>query len=108
MLINVPRKEGYRMNRMRMGFLFWLVVVFIVSLILTEAGIFVSKGEAAERIAVKEAREKLISNQALLVCAYDSNDAFNKMRLEDAIPLSEFKEKLSKIEKGEMVIFYCA
>lgn len=55
-----------------------------------------------------EAREKVIEGQAILVCAYDSDQTFNKMRLQGAIPLSTFKDKLTNIEKEQMIIFYCA
>lgn len=70
--------------------------------------LFLLKAEAAERIAVMEAREKVIKGQAILVCAYDSDEKFNKMRLQGAIPLSTFKDKLKSIEKEQMIIFYCA
>ena len=70
--------------------------------------LFVLKAEGAERIAIIEAREKVMEGQAILVCAYDSDEKFNKMRLQGAIPLSTFKDKLTGIEKEQMIIFYCA
>jgi hypothetical protein len=73
-----------------------------------EGNLFFLKAEGAERIAVMEAREKVIGGQAILVCAYDSDQTFNKMRLQGAIPLNTFKDKLTSIEKEQMIIFYCA
>jgi rhodanese-related sulfurtransferase len=55
-----------------------------------------------------EAREKVMKGEAILVCAYDSDEKFNKMRLQGAIPLSSFKDKLEDIGKEQMIIFYCA
>jgi hypothetical protein len=66
------------------------------------------KAEGAELIAVMEAWDNVIDGQAMLVCAYDSDEKFNKMRLQGAIPLSTFKDKLMSIEKDQMIIFYCA
>lgn len=73
-----------------------------------EGNLFFLKAQGAERIAVMEAREKVMKGQAILVCAYDSDDKFNKMRLQGAIPLSTFKDKLKSIGKDQMIIFYCA
>ncbi|MFO7739525.1 MAG: hypothetical protein R6V46_13685 [Desulfatiglandaceae bacterium] len=72
------------------------------------ACIFIPRAEAAELIAVEDAHEKVMTAQALLVCAYDSNEAFNKMRLQNAMALSEFKEKLASVDLSKMIIFYCA
>ena len=73
-----------------------------------EGNLFFLKAQGAERIAVMEAREKVMKGQAILVCAYDSDEKFNKMRLQGAIPLSTFKDKLKSIGKDQMIIFYCA
>jgi hypothetical protein len=62
----------------------------------------------APRISITEARAKTLSWEALLVCAYDSDDKFNQMRLERAISFSEFKRKLPEISKKREIIFYCA
>ena len=60
------------------------------------------------RIAVDTAREKSSSGEALLVCAYDSDERFNTMRLDGAISLREFKMKLTDISRTREIIFYCA
>jgi hypothetical protein len=86
----------------------FLSLTFTAALSFVEGNWFFRKAEGAERIAVMEAREKVIEGQAILVCAYDSDETFNKMRLQGAIPLSTFKDKLTSIEKEQMIIFYCA
>lgn len=60
------------------------------------------------RISPNEARAKVTSGQALLVCAYDDPDKFNKNRLEGALPFSELLAKLPALNKDQEIIFYCA
>ncbi|RPI79557.1 MAG: ArsR family transcriptional regulator [Desulfobacteraceae bacterium] len=66
------------------------------------------KATAAKLISVQEARAQVLSGQALLVCAYDSDELFNKMRLEGAVALGEFKKKFANGDKNRTIIFYCA
>ena len=56
----------------------------------------------------EKARKMVVAGEALLVCAYEEDETFNRMRLEGAIPLSAFKERLDKIIKNQWIIFYCA
>ncbi len=60
------------------------------------------------RISADEARRKVKSGMALLVCAYDDDQAFGKMHLEGAISLSELQAKLPSLSKEQEIIFYCA
>jgi hypothetical protein len=60
------------------------------------------------RIAPEEVRKKVISGKALLVCAYDDEEIFKQFHLEGAMPLSEFRSKLSSLNKDHEIIFYCA
>jgi len=60
------------------------------------------------RISAETVREKVTSDSALLVCAYETDQDFKEFRLAGAIPLSEFKSRLSLIEKDNKIIFYCA
>ena len=46
------------------------------------------------RISVEEARQKVNSGAALLVCAYDDDEKFKKNHLLGAISLGEFRAKL--------------
>lgn len=60
------------------------------------------------RIPPDETRQKVTSGSALLVCAYDDEEKFEKNHLEGAISLAEFKSNLSSIPKNKEIIFYCA
>ncbi|NIS17009.1 MAG: rhodanese-like domain-containing protein [candidate division Zixibacteria bacterium] len=60
------------------------------------------------RITPSEARQKVISGQALLVCAYDDPEKFKKNHLEGALSFSELLAKLSALDKSQEIIFYCA
>ena len=59
-------------------------------------------------ISAVEAHEHSQNGDALLVCAYDSDDKFKNVHLQGAIPLSQFKANLSTTEKSKEIIFYCA
>ncbi len=61
-----------------------------------------------ERIRVQEGREKVRSNAALLVCAYDDEQKFNKMKLEGALSLASLESRISTLPKDKELIFYCA
>jgi hypothetical protein len=58
------------------------------------------------RIAPEEANQKLKAGKVLLVCAYEDEAKFKKMRLQGAISLNEFKSKLPSLGKGQEIIFY--
>ncbi len=58
------------------------------------------------RISAEEARAKVSSRQAILVCAYEDEEKFRKAHLEGAISLNEFKEKIASWSKEQEIIFY--
>ena len=60
------------------------------------------------RIPVEEARQKVASGTALLVCAYDDDDKFKNNHLQGAISLGEFRSKLPTLSPEQEMIFYCA
>lgn len=60
------------------------------------------------RVAPQEVRERVQSGDALLVCAYDDDSKFQRVPLDGAIPLSEFKSKISALPKDQEIYFYCA
>jgi len=63
----------------------------------------------AERISVDEARRHLAGNpNALLVCAYDSDEKFRQNRLDGAISLADFQARERTLPKDGEIIFYCA
>jgi hypothetical protein len=59
-----------------------------------------------ERIGVDEARRKVQAGQALLVCAYDDEEKYNKLKLEGAISLRALEA--GRPAKQQELIFYCA
>ena len=65
--------------------------------------------DLAERISVAEARRHLQANpNALLVCAYDSDEKFRQNRLDGAISLADFRAREAALPKDREIIFYCA
>ncbi|MBW3596708.1 MAG: rhodanese-like domain-containing protein [Planctomycetes bacterium] len=63
---------------------------------------------AAQRIGPQEAKQHVESGDALLVCAYDSDEKFQKNRLEGAISLDDFRSQADSVPKDREIIFYCA
>jgi uncharacterized protein (TIGR02284 family) len=61
-----------------------------------------------KRIPVPEARALLRSGQAMLICAYDTQEKFQRYRLPGAISLKEFESLANTIPKDRHLIFYCA
>ncbi len=60
-----------------------------------------------ERVSVQEARASVRSNAALLVCAYDDEQKFNRMKLEGAISLASLESRAPTLPKDKELIFYC-
>lgn len=60
------------------------------------------------QIPPTEARERVKAGQAFLVCAYDSDEKFNNNKLEGAIALSDFTQKVGGLATDQELIFYCA
>lgn len=61
-----------------------------------------------ERVEPIEAAKKVAAGEALLVCAYDDRSKFAEMELEGAIPLDEFRARVSSLAADRQIIFYCA
>ncbi len=57
-------------------------------------------------IEARDAFEHVKNNGALLICAYDSDEKFHKLRLDGAIPLSEFKSLSATVAENKELIFY--
>ena len=64
--------------------------------------------EEPQRVSPEEVRQKVKEEKALLVCAYEDEEKFKKMRLEGAISLCEFKLRLPSLTKNQEIVFYCA
>jgi rhodanese-related sulfurtransferase len=60
------------------------------------------------RIPPEEAKQRITSGSALLVCAYDDEQKFKKNHLQGAISLTEFRSKIASLFKDQEIIFYCA
>jgi hypothetical protein len=60
------------------------------------------------RITPGETYQKLQAGDAVLVCAYDSEEQFRSLQLLRAISLREFREKLPFLSKDQEIVFYCA
>ena len=59
------------------------------------------------RISVAEARQKVQAHTALLVCAYDDDAKWQKMKLEGATPLPGLAARAATLPKNQEIIFYC-
>jgi hypothetical protein len=59
------------------------------------------------RIDVHEARRRVQSGEALLVCAYDDPEKCGRMQLEGSINLSELQSRLWSLPHDQELIFYC-
>ena len=55
------------------------------------------------RISAQEARQKVSSGEALLVCAYDDADKFQNNHLEGATSFSEFQSNLPSLAKDHRI-----
>ena len=60
------------------------------------------------RVDVQETSGKVAAEQALLVCAYGSDDKFAQYHLDGAISLAELLEKSDGLAMDQEIIFYCA
>lgn len=64
--------------------------------------------EEPRRVSPEEVRKKVKEEKALLVCAYEDEEKFKKVRLEGAISLGQFKLRLPSLTKDQEIVFYCA
>ena len=66
------------------------------------------------RVTPEEARQRVESGQALLVCAYEDEARCRQMRIRDALTMAELQELLErerrekKEQRDRELIFYCA
>jgi hypothetical protein len=61
-----------------------------------------------ERVLPQEIYNRVKTGAALLVCAYDSEERFNLMRLDGAISLDSFKSRVPSLSKDQEIAFYCS
>lgn len=55
-----------------------------------------------------QAREKVQSDEAILVCAYDEEEKCRKVLLDGSMTMRQFRASLAKRRKEDEIIFYCA
>lgn len=60
------------------------------------------------RIPPDEAKRRVDSGRAILVCGYEADEKFQAMHLQGAQSLNQFRKRLPDIPKEQEVIFYCA
>jgi len=60
-----------------------------------------------KRIGPRQTHERVETGDALLVCAYDSEEKFHANHLEGAISLQEFCTQEEAIPKDREIIFFC-
>lgn len=61
-----------------------------------------------ERVLAVEIRPRVQTGDALLICAYKSDDKFASYHLEGAVSFSEFQLMVPTLEKNKELVFYCA
>lgn len=59
------------------------------------------------RISPAEARQKVLCDEAMLICAYENEESFKKARLAGAISLKEFRRGATSLPREREIIFYC-
>ncbi len=61
----------------------------------------------AAAVSPRVVRQQLqAGGPTLLVCAYEDDNAFTRMKLEGAISFSEFQSRLPSLEKNQPLVFY--
>ncbi len=58
-------------------------------------------------LSADKVHKRIRNGSTLLVCAYDSDEKFQKFHLEGAISLSDFRKKIVTLSKNQEIIFYC-
>lgn len=59
-----------------------------------------------ERISAQQAHTKVMSNQALLVCAYEDDAKCKILNLEGSMSFTSFKSRVQSLPKSQEIIFY--
>jgi hypothetical protein len=60
------------------------------------------------RVTATEIRPRVQSGDALLVCAYESDEKFKAYHLEGALSLSQFQTMVPTLAQEKELVFYCA
>ena len=60
------------------------------------------------RITPAEARRRVQTGQALLVCAYEDDAKCQNLKLEGSMSMLELEKKLPSLTRDQEIVFYCA
>jgi len=60
----------------------------------------------ADRIDAQQARQRVQSGEALLVCAYDDEKKCRGLGIEEAVTLTELRSR--DIGRDHEIVFFCA
>jgi hypothetical protein len=60
----------------------------------------------AVQLSPEEVYLKVISEKAILVCAYSDDEEYKRINLEGSMSLSEFYSLLPQYSKDQEIIFY--
>jgi hypothetical protein len=60
------------------------------------------------RMSAEEAHRRTASGEAMLVCAYDSEEKCSRVPLEGSVTLAELQRRGDSLPKDRPLIFYCA
>jgi len=63
---------------------------------------------AAAKIDPKQAKHDAEVGDALIVCAYDSQEKFEANELKGALSLDDLQSREGELSKDRELIFYCA
>ena len=63
--------------------------------------------EKIKRIDAHEVNRKLQNGTALLICAYDDEALFKRMKLRGALSLKDLQARLPDLPKNQDIVFYC-
>ena len=67
-----------------------------------------SRSGTVERIKPRDAKRRIDSGAALLVCAYDTPEKFRRNHLQGALSLDQLQSREASLAKEQEIIFYCA
>ena len=60
------------------------------------------------RLSAEEVYQAVKSSSAFLVCAYESDEKYERYKIDNSLPFSKFKDMLPGLPKTQEIIFYCA
>ena len=59
-----------------------------------------------ERISAQQAHAKTKANQALLVCAYEDDAKYQRLKLDGSISFASLQSRAASLPKTQEIIFY--